>query len=179
MTRPTGRTDGGAGRGESWADRAGIVRPERVRVWEDEFQQLHVSVDAREFSPVGAARAFPVSGRADYVSFVDDEDREVVLLTRPRRLDRDSRRALEAALERMYYVARITGVYRVYEKWGVSHWEVMTDRGYAAFEVVDQEHIRRLPGGRLLIADVDGNRFEVECIDELDERSQALIHNEI
>jgi hypothetical protein len=79
----------------------------------------------------------------------------------------------------MYYVAHITRVDSITEKMGVGHWKVMTDRGYAAFEVVDRRNIRRLPGDRVVIADADGNRFEIEDTTELDERSQRLIFSEI
>ena len=62
---------------------------------------------------------------------------------------------------------------------GVSEWEVKTDRGYAKFEVVDRtEHIRKLPGGRVMIVDADGNRFEIEDVSRLDERSQTLVRTE-
>jgi len=44
---------------------------------------------------------------------------------------------------------------------GVTNWETQTDHGYATFEVVDREYIRKLPGGRYIIADADGNRFEL------------------
>ena len=102
----------------------------------------------------------------------------MVLLARPQDLDRESRKVLERALGHVYYVARIVRVDEIKETMGVTLWTVMTDKGYAHFEVVDTNHIRRLPGGRLIIVDVDGNRFEIERLTDLDERSQALIHSE-
>lgn len=162
------------------AAEAGAVMPERVRVWEDEFHVLHVSLDGETHSNVRAVRAFPISGKADYVSFLDEKNHEVVLLAHPHRLDRDSRCALEQALEKMYYVAAITRVDSITETMGVSKWEVDTDRGYAVFEVVDRrQHIRRLPHGRYMITDADGNRFEIEDLEQLDRRSQAIVHSEV
>ncbi len=159
---------------------AGTVSPERVRVWEDEFHVLHVSVDGEQYDNVRAVKVFPISGKADYVSFLGEKSKEVVLLANPRKLDKESRRALDRALERMYYVAKITRVDSVKEVMGISNWEAQTDRGYATFEIVDRrQHIRKLPGGRYLITDADGNRFEIEDISRLDPRSQAIIHSEI
>jgi len=154
------------------------VQPESVKVWEDAFHKLHLSLDGQEFVDVRARRAFPLSEKADYVSFLDDKDKEVALLARSHELDKESRRALEKALDRMYYVARIVRVHDIRETMGVAHWKVETDRGYASFEVVEQENIRKLPHDRLIIVDVDGNRFEVEDIEQLDVRSQALIRSE-
>jgi len=155
------------------------VAPERVRVWEDDFHVLHVSVDGQDFPDVRPRHAFPLSRRVDYVSFLDEKGKEVALLAHPRKLDKASRQALEKALAGMYYVAKIRQVDRITETMGVTHWEVQTDRGYAAFEVVDLRHIRKLSNGRLVIADVDGNRFEVEDIARLDPRSQTLIYTVI
>ncbi len=156
----------------------GLVEPERVRIWEDPFRKVCISVDGTQFTDVRARRAFPLSGKADYISFLDDKAKEVALLAHPRRLDKDSRSALDEALGRMYYVAKITRVDSITETWGVSHWQVETDRGYASFEVTDSTSIRRLGDGRIVIADADGNRFEVEDLSQLDQRSQALVSGE-
>ncbi len=156
-----------------------LVMPEQVRVWQDAFHRLHVSVDGQQHQNVRPRRAFPLSGKADYVSFLNEEDDEVALLAHPHDLDKESRRALEEALAKVYYVAKITRVDDIRETMGVTHWQVQTDRGYAAFEVVERHNIRTLPGGRLLIVDVDGNRFQIDDTGALDERSQTLIHSEI
>jgi len=154
------------------------VEPDRVQLWENEFQRLCLKVDGKEFINVRPRRAFPLSAKADYVSLLNDKDKEVILLAHPHKLDAESKRALEKALDRMYYVPKILRVDEITEKMGVSTWKAATDRGYAHFEVVDRSQIRRLPGGRLLIVDVDGNRFEIENISKLDERSQELVASE-
>ena len=91
----------------------------------------------------------------------------------------DSRDILTAALKRMYYVATISRVDSITEKMGVTTWQAETDRGYARFEILDRENIRRLPGHRVMLTDADGNRFEISNIEELDQRSQALIFTEV
>jgi hypothetical protein len=154
------------------------VEPEQVRVWEDAFHILHVRVNDAEYHDVRAVRVFPISGRADYVSFLDEKGKEVALLARPHKLDKESQRALEKALGRMYYVAKILRVDHISDTMGVTHWQVLTDRGYAAFEVVDRQNLRKLPRGRFIIVDADGNRFEIEDINELDSRSQAWVFSE-
>lgn len=157
-----------------------VIQPERVRLREDEFHVLHVSVDGNETPNVEARCVFPLSQKADYVSFVDENGKEAVLLARPRGLDGDSRRCLEKALDRMYYMARIERVDEITETMGVSQWKVQTDRGYAVFEIADRRrHIRSLRGGRYLVSDADGNRFEIEDLSRLDERSQALVATEV
>lgn len=165
----------GATRGPEWA-----VSPRRVRLWEDAFHVVHVDVDGRETHDVQARRVFPLSGKADYISLIGADGAEVVLVAHPHRLDKQSRRCLERMLDRMYYVARILRVDDITESMGVSQWSVLTDHGYAVFEVVNrQSHIRGMAGGRYLITDADGNRFEIEALRKLDPRSQTLVMTEI
>jgi hypothetical protein len=159
---------------------AGAVAPERVRVWEDDRHVIHVSLDGQVSDRVQPRRVFPISDRADYVSFLDEMDKEVCLVACPHRLDKESRKALEHALARTYYAPKILRVDSITEMMGVSTWQVQTDRGYASFEIVDRHHhIRSLPAGRYILTDADGNRFEIEDLSALDPRSQNLVQGEV
>ena len=171
-TEPNSDTDDDTG------TQAPALSPDRVRVREDRLGKLHVTVDGTDHETARAVLAFPISGKADYVSFLDAEDEEIALVARPDELDQESRAIVAATLERMYYVPKIRRVDSIKETWGVSHWEVLTDCGCASFEVVDREHIRKLSGGRFLIQDADGNRFEIEDASQLDPQSRKLIYSE-
>jgi len=157
-----------------------IVAPDRIRIWRDEFLHLHVQLDGEtEHVDVKPAPAFPVSGAANYVSFLDTDDEEVLLLKDPDGLDPDSRRVLEEELGRAYFVPKITYVYQIEDSHGAARWEVDTDRGYRMFDVRDREDVRVIGGTRVLLQDADGNRFEVEDLNQLDERSRGLVDKEI
>lgn len=159
---------------EGWA-----VGAAQVRIWRDPFFALHVTVDGVDHPDLRPRRVFPISGRSSFVSFLNEKGEEEVLLRDPENLDPESTAVLELFLSRVYSGAIIRRVYDITETMGVALWTVMTDRGYASFEVVDRErHIRLLPGGRYLITDVDGNRFEIPCIHDLDRRSQELVETE-
>ena len=106
------------------------------------------------------------------------DGKEAALLAHADKLDDESLRVLKACLERVYYVPKIQRVDSIAENHSVSRWNVLTDRGYASFEVVDSENIRRLPGGAFLICDADGNRYEIESIHQLDPRSRVLLESE-
>ena len=175
--RDTGNIKGGETQGPVPFD-VKPVEPERVRVWEDAFHVLHVSINDATHDDVRPVRAFPISGKADYISFLGEDRKEVALVAHPDRLEPSSREALESALERMYYIPKITRIYSIVEKWGIGHWEVETDRGFAAFEVAARENIRKLPNGRFLLQDVDGNRFEIVSVYDLDKKSQYLVESE-
>ncbi|MFB3881686.1 MAG: DUF1854 domain-containing protein [Armatimonadota bacterium] len=174
---------GDASAGAGWRaeiDRLKIVAPERVRIWRDGFRHLHVQVDAdEEYVDVKPVPVFPVSEAADYVSFLDGKDKEVLLLRDPGELDQESRAVLREELSRTYFVPRIVHIYQIEDTHGAARWEVETDRGYRVFDIRDREDVRVIRRSRVLLQDADGNRFEIEDIHALDERSQHLLETEI
>jgi hypothetical protein len=155
------------------------VEAHQVRIWRDPFCILHVEVGGKDLADLRPRRVFPISTRSPFISFVNEKGEEVVLLRDPTGLDPESAATLTQALSKVYGFTIIRRVYEISETMGVSLWAVMTDRGFASFEVVDRErHIRLLPNGRYLITDVDGNRFEIPCVYDLDEHSQEQIETE-
>lgn len=156
-----------------------LLDASRLRLWRDEFRRLHVLVDGKtEHVDLKPAPVFPVSGAAEYLSFVDEKGKEIILLRNPGELDADSRRVLAEELSRTYFVPRITRIYEIEDAHGSARWVVETDRGYRVFDVRDREDVRILESGGLLLQDVDGNRFEIEDVDDLDERSRRLLDGE-
>src|SRR3989337_614862 len=90
---------------ESSPYREEILSPERVRLWRDQFRRLCLRIDGeREFLDVRATAAFPISGRANLVSFLGERGREVALVRDPQQLDQESRALLEEELGRVYFM---------------------------------------------------------------------------
>jgi hypothetical protein len=130
----------------------------------------------RSYLRVKAARACPISGPDRYISLRDAANKEIGILRDPRELDPDSRRLLAQELRRRYLMPRVLRVRSVTERFGVSTWNVETDRGLREFSVLDHgENVRRLGAGRLTVQDVDGNRFEIPDLDRLDRRSREIL----
>lgn len=167
---------------EGWQaelERLKIEEPDRVRIWRDPFRRLHVQiVGESEHVDVRLAPVFPVSGAADYISFLDAEGREVLLLRNPAGLDDQSRLVLEEEFGRAYFVPKIVRVYEIEDSHGAARWDVETDRGHRVFDVRDREDVRVIEGIRILLQDADGNRFEIEDLTQLDDRSRGLVDRE-
>ena len=83
---------------------------------------------------------------------------------------------IEEELDRRYLTAAIQQVNAVRNEYGTSYWDVQTDRGPREFVVQNvSENAQWLGDRRLLITDVDGNRFEIPHLDELDKKSLAAV----
>ena len=69
---------------------------------------------------------------------------------------------------------KIMRINRLKEYHGVMKFDVETERGRREFETRYKEDIRRLTGGRVVIKDADGNRYEIEDYRKLDEQMQKF-----
>ena len=79
-------------------------------------------------------------------------------------------------LDRRYLTALIGRVTSIRNEFGTSYWDVETDRGQREFVVQNvAENAQWLGDHRLLIVDVDGNRFEIADLTALDKRSLAAV----
>ena len=101
---------------------------------------------------------------------------ELGIIKNLQRLSRTSRRVLDLAKKRYYLTHRILKVKSISHQFGAVYWEVETDKGYRECVIKGvSEHVRWLSDYRLLIKDVDGNRFEITDLRVLDRKSQNLI----
>jgi hypothetical protein len=102
------------------------------------------------------------------ISVRDAEGEEVGLIDDISMLDGKSRALMQAELEKSYFMPRISNILYCEEKLNVVTMEVETDRGDRTFQIRNvRRNIRNLPHYRIVIKDVDGNRYEIPDWTEL------------
>lgn len=129
----------------------------------------------RSYLKVHAARAFPLTETDDYIGLLDAiSGREIGMLRSLRDLDPPTRQLVEAELDKRYFIPKITRIIRAKKEFGTVYWDVETDRGRRKFVMRGiRDSMHEVEPGRYLINDVDGNRFEVRQLSDLDSRSQS------
>lgn len=91
-------------------------------------------------------------------------------------VDQATRDIIAEELDRRYLTSIIEQIDSVRNEFGTSYWDVQTNRGQREFVVQNvAENAQWLGDHRLLLIDVDGNRFEIPRLDELDKRSSGFI----
>jgi len=157
-----------------------LLDPAETRVYINEFEELCLQVgDGEPIGPLRARRGFPVTGAADFISLEDGDKKEVGLIRRVGDLDRASREALQAELERSYFTTLITCVEAIDVEYHIPTWRVVTDRGQRSFELRSSRRDIRVLGWRVLIRDADGNRYEIPDLRKLDAASRALVDEHV
>ncbi|MCC7375793.1 MAG: DUF1854 domain-containing protein [Verrucomicrobiales bacterium] len=128
------------------------------------------------YPKITVVRAFPWSAPDQYLSFLDGADKEIGVLAEPKALPESDQQLLRDALHRRYFVPKVRRILSARERFGTVDWEFDTDRGLSRLTTRNLgESIHRPSPGRLILTDVDGNRYDVPDVDALDARSQQFL----
>jgi hypothetical protein len=124
---------------------------------------LVLDLRGQQYSDPRVRLAFPLEAEEEFVGFSLADGTELGMLERVEDLDPDSRAALRAELEKIYFRPRVTGVGRLVEEQGVLFGHIDTTSGPRQIEIRGyRENVRLLAGTRAMIEDVDGNRYLVD-----------------
>jgi hypothetical protein len=143
----------------------------RFAATEGGFLALTVTGGQRpeHYPRINAFRTFPLSAADQYLSLRDGGGNEIGILESLADLSADQAALLRQELERRYFTPVIERVRSLKEEFGYSYWLVDTDAGPRRFTVQSGKNNVTVVGERrLLIVDVDGNRFFVDDYHRLD-----------
>ncbi|MCL2462000.1 MAG: DUF1854 domain-containing protein [Defluviitaleaceae bacterium] len=130
----------------------------------------------KDYKRVQLRRSMPVQYPSEFISVADHENKEIGLIRKLTDLSDGQLAIVSDELARRYYCPEIISVKSVRDKLGYVYIEMAVSAGGGAHErsaaVNDvNKNIRLLDANRLIIFDVDGNRYIVNAIDKLDKKS--------
>ena len=128
---------------------------------------------------VEPVRAFPISEPQNWISIVDSDGRELVLVDDINQLAPAVRQLLEEDLARREFVPHIRRIIKVSTDAEPAEWNVETDRGPTRFLLNSADDIRRLSPSSALLIDVHGTRYLIEDIGQLDAASRRVLERYI
>ncbi|MBM3835057.1 MAG: DUF1854 domain-containing protein [Verrucomicrobia bacterium] len=138
---------------------------------------LRLTLDEdRSYPRVGIMRAFPLPDPNRFLSVRDDSNKEVGLIANPAELSAENRELVEEELERRYLVPAVKRIVAAKERFGTVDWTMETDRGVSRFTTRNlRENVHRPSPGRIILNDVDGNRYDIRNVHDLSHDSQELL----
>ncbi|MGQ9540014.1 MAG: DUF1854 domain-containing protein [Armatimonadota bacterium] len=155
-----------------------FLEPSQIKLFRTPgSSQIRMTIeDERSVLRVHVVRCFPLSDPHHFLSLRDGADQEIGILKSLHGLDPESRRIIEEELDRRYFVPAVQKVYSVREEYGTITWDVQTNRGRRVYQVRHlRDNVQEVTPTRLIITDMDGNRFEIPDTTKLDSRSMAVI----
>ena len=130
----------------------------------------------QDFGRVYFHRCFPFETPDKFISVLDKDGREYGLIEDIDLLDEDAKSIIKSELDRKYLCPTVKKINSLKDKLGYSYWEVETDMGDMTFSTHDTyRNMAKVGDGMVIITDVDGNRYRIQNVADLDKKSYKKI----
>lgn len=130
----------------------------------------------REIKRVHFSRMLPLKLPYEYISVMDNENKEIGIIRSVDQLSIDQAEIVRCELSKRYYCPVISKITSVKEKMGYVYIDAEITGGTRNFAVKDvSRNIRQLEDSRVIIFDVDGNRYIINHIEKMDEKSRRRL----
>ena len=143
------------------------------------FLSLAVTVDSdkKSYDRVFLHRAFPHELLWEYISVTDEDSREIGIIYNIEDFADEDKSLIVTEIERKYYSPVIRTIDSLKERYGFSYWKVTGEDGRAfSFTMKDTfRNIIHTGEDSIILVDVDGNRYSIKSISELDRKSYRKI----
>ena len=158
--------------------------PEQPAAPEEELPAVEEDPPAPEEPPVlvfdwrdvSLVRLFPLTEPERWVAVITHAGKEVGILLDVAELPPDARTAAREDLRRRYMVPAIERIVACRDRFDLVEWTVETDRGRVTFLTRNlREQVKRPYPSRLVLIDVEGNRYDVPDIEALDPESRHIL----
>lgn len=145
----------------------------------NKFLALKTNIDGEEteYDRVFLHRDFPHELLWEYISVVGEENKEIGIIYSLDDFDGETVELLKREIERKYYSPVICEILQLKERYGFSYWKVRTaDKREVSYTMQDTfRNIIRVGDDSAILIDVDGNRYSIKSISELDRKSYRKI----
>lgn len=136
---------------------------------------LHIKTENYE-GRAHLCRQFPFELEWEFISVMNEEQAEVGIIKSISLFEGVGEELLRTELRRRYYAPVIEKIISVKERYGFSYWRVHTPEGNVNFTLHDTyRSILRASHNRVVLLDVNGNRFEIPDVNALDRKSYKKI----
>lgn len=137
---------------------------------------LSLVLEEQKYDRVKIIRLFPFTDPDMYLSVRDMEEKEIGVIEKLADLQEVEAALVKEQLDLYYFTPIITKIIGIKDEYGYAYFHVMTDRGECKFTInMGANAVSKLSESRLLITDLDGNRFEIPNVLELTVKEQRKL----
>ena len=131
--------------------------------------------DGRRFKNLEPHRLFPVSVQDRYITLLDESGTEQAVIRDLNTLPKDQREIIEDCLNEYYLIPRILRIRDYKERFDGLTLFTDTDKGEADIDIRILLKGFRMDGIRVLVRDINDNRYEIPDINRLDSLSRQIL----
>lgn len=124
----------------------------------------------KEYARVGIYLTFPLTNPEEFISIreADEKAKEIGMIEKLSELTPDQQEIIREQIKLRYFMPVITKVLDIKDEYGYAYWHVATDFGVCRFTTqISGDAVVTLNDCRLLITDIDGNRYEIPDFNQL------------
>ena len=134
--------------------------------------------DDKVWERVQVIRLFPFTEPDQFISIrtVEERSKEIGVIANLKEMGKETREMLEEQLNLHYFTPVIEKIIDIKDEYGYAYFYVLTDRGECRFTInMGGNAVVRLSDSRLLITDLDENRFEIRDVFALTQKEQRKL----
>lgn len=123
-----------------------------------------LKANGKEYSRVGVYLTFPLTNPEEFISIreSDEKAKEIGMVEKLSLLPAEQQEMLREQIRLRYFMPVITKVLDVKDEYGYAYWNVTTSFGSCRFTTrISGNAVIHLSDSRLLVTDIDGNRYEI------------------
>jgi len=133
---------------------------------------VSLAYNGETYKRVNLSRAFPFSEPDEFISVRDPDNKEIGIIRYLSDFDGETQKLIRRQMKLRYFTPVILKINKVTEEFGYTYWDTLTDIGGCRFTVRNERSsFIRLAGDRVIINDIDGNRYDLPDLDALDRKS--------
>lgn len=126
---------------------------------------VSLDIDGEHYNRVNVYQSFPFADPDKYISIreADEKAKEIGMIVNINTdVDDDTKKILNEQLKLRYFTPTIIKINNIKDEFGMAYWDVVTNSGRCKFITrMNSSSVIYLSDTRLLITDLDENRFEI------------------
>lgn len=141
-----------------------LLNKDNARFNRTEGGFISLKTGDKEYARVGVYLTFPLTNPEEYISIreADEKAKEIGLIEKLSQFPKDQQEMLQEQIKLRYFMPVITKVLDVKDEYGYAYWSVMTTFGACRFTTqMSGDAVIHLSDSRLLVTDIDRNRYEI------------------
>lgn len=140
---------------------------------------MNDGIAAEHYDRIRVVRSFPFTDRNKYISIrtIDEKSKEIGMIKDlAADVTPETRQMLEEQMDIRYFTPVIKKINNIKDEYGHAYFDVETDQGPCKFVIyMNSSSVVNLSDVRLLISDLDGNRFEIPDYTKLSARELKML----
>lgn len=132
---------------------------------------VSLKIEGEEYPRIQVVRSFPFTEPDAYISIrqPDEKAKEIGMIRDLNQdVDDETAKMLREQMDVRYFTPKIERIYNIKDEYGFAYFDVLTDHGRCKFAIhMGRGSVVNLSDTRLMITDLDKNRFEIPDIGKL------------